>query len=84
MTDVVTALAPFLDLDATALSAADVQPRARSAFAAFVAALELSAPRLRDARTLATNALREVSQVDPLREPSLASELSKNARAPRS
>ena len=40
MIDVVAALAPFLDLDAAALSAADVQPRARAAFAAFVSALE--------------------------------------------
>lgn len=40
MTDVVSALAPFLELDATALAAADVQPKARAAFAAFVTALE--------------------------------------------
>lgn len=40
MTDVVTALAPFLDLDAAALQASDVQPAARAAFEAFLTAIE--------------------------------------------
>ena len=46
-----TALAPFIDLSADALSAADVKPHARAAFEAFLTALEAGALRAAAATT---------------------------------